>query len=99
MFDTSLCMGSTSGEPALSFAVDSSAPGRGAGSRAFPDRAGMKESLQVSSAPAKGWGIACPGPTAAWGGRQRQGSAVPAHCTLGWAALLGTAFKGSGVGG
>ena len=76
VFDTSLRTGSTSGEPALSFAVDSSAPGRRAGSGAFPDRAGMKASLQASSAPAKGWGIPCLGPTAAQGRRQRQGRAA-----------------------
>lgn len=48
-FDASLRAGSASGEPALGFAVASSAPGRGAGSGAFPDGAGMKVSLRTSS--------------------------------------------------
>lgn len=42
----------------------------------FPDRTGMKASFQASSAPAKGWGIPCPRPTATQGGRQRQGLAT-----------------------
>lgn len=90
VFDTSLPPGITSGEPTLSFAVDSCAPRRRAGSGAFPDRAGLKASLGASSAPAKGWGTPCPGPTAAWGGRQRQGRAAAQQCQLTpWHSLQG----------
>lgn len=80
VFDASLRTGSASGEPALGFAAASPAPGRRAGSGAFPDGAGMKASLQP---PAKGRGAPR---------TPRAGAALPCQ-------LLGTSFKGSGVGG